>query len=125
MADAEVLPDDQAKINRFGNLNTQCTSLRSELADLEKKKQAYTDAADELELIQGEESLDAVPYQVGSTFMIFPIDAAIEEVGKDAVPFAARADNIRALIAEKEAEMATLRTILYAKFGRDRINLGD
>jgi prefoldin subunit 4 len=125
MGEAEVLPDDQAKINRFGNLNTQCTSLRSELADLEKKRQAYTDATDELELVQAEGTLDAVPYQVGSTFMIFPIDDAIEEVGKDAEPFAARADEIRALIAEKEAEMATLRAILYAKFGRERINLGD
>jgi prefoldin subunit 4 len=125
MEGVEVLAEDQAKINRFGNLNTQCNSLRSELAEIEKKKQQFSDATDELELAQAEETLDVVPYQVGNTFMIFSIEAAIEEVAKDSAPFAARADEIRGLIAEKEAEMATLRGILYGKFGRDRINLGD
>jgi hypothetical protein len=56
--------------------------------------------------------------------MIFPIDLAIEEAGKDAAPIAARAAELRGLIAENEAEMATLRALLYGTFGRDRINLG-
>lgn len=34
----EVLQEDQTKINRFGNLNAQCSALRSELAELEKNK---------------------------------------------------------------------------------------
>jgi prefoldin subunit 4 len=126
MADVpEVLQEDQAKINRFGNLNSQCTALRIELAELEKKKQAYADANDELELAQAEGTLESVPYQVGNTFMVFPIDVAIEEVGKDSSPNTTRSDELRAQIAEKEAEMATLRAILYGKFGRERINLGD
>jgi prefoldin subunit 4 len=123
MDGVEVLQDDQARINRFGNLNTQCTSLRSELADLEKKKQAYEDANDEIGLVEGE--LSEVPYQVGGTFMIFPLEVAKAEAEKDAQPIAARAEEVKAVIAEKEAEMAQLRTVLYGKFGRARINLGD
>jgi prefoldin subunit 4 len=125
MEAVEVVAEDQAKINRFGNLNTQCTSLRGELADLEKRKQSYTDATDELELAQAEDTADAVPYQVGGAFMVFPIDLAIEEAGKDADAISARLDEVRSQIAEKEAEMASLRVVLYGKFGRDRINLGD
>jgi prefoldin subunit 4 len=125
MSQPEVLPDDQARINRFGNLNTQCVALRMELADLEKKKTAYDDAGDELELAQAEDTFKAAPYQIGTAFLELPLDVAIDEVHRDAEVLAQRVAAVKAQIAEREKEMAVLRTILYTKFGREHINLGE
>jgi prefoldin subunit 4 len=125
MSQPEVLPDDQVKINRFGNLNTQCVALKMELADLEKKKAGYDDAGDELELAQGEETFQIAPYQIGTAFLGLPLDVAIDEAHRDAEALAERVAGIKAQIAEREKEMSMLRTVLYAKFGREHINLGE
>ena len=124
MADLEVLASDQAKINKFGNLNTQCVALKMELEKLEKKKEQYSNSNDDLEEAQMMETFDKVLYQVGTTFVELPIDTALEEVGKEKDEIEAKVNSLKAQISEKESEMDILRTALYAKFGRDNINLG-
>jgi prefoldin subunit 4 len=124
MAQVEVLAADQERINKFGNLNTQANTLKLELADLEKKKAQFEAAADDLELAEAEGTIDAAPYQIGIAFIEFPVDVATEQVRADATEFEAKANELKAKIAAKEEEMDLLRTTLYAKFGRDNINLG-
>lgn len=121
MAQLEVLPADQEKINKFGNLNTQVTSHKMELDALIKKRQSYEDA--ELEIMEAD--AEEAPYQIGNTFMVLPVDTVNEELGKDNEAVSEKISQLEAIIAEKESEMSTLRTVLYAKFGRDNINLGD
>jgi chaperonin cofactor prefoldin len=67
MAQVEVLAVDQEKINKFGNLNTQCVALKMELADLEKKKTSFEGAGDELELAEAEGTVESTPYQIGTS----------------------------------------------------------
>ncbi|KAK8900636.1 Prefoldin subunit 4 [Tritrichomonas musculus] len=124
MAELEVLASDQEKINKFGNLNTQCVALKMELEKLEKKKEQYGNANDDLEEAQMMETFDKVLYQVGTAFVELPVDTALEEVGKEKAEIEAKANSLKAQISEKESEMDVLRTALYAKFGRDNINLG-
>lgn len=124
MAELEVLASDQAKINKFGNLNTQCVALKIELEKLEKKKEQYSNANDDLDEAQMMETFDKVLYQVGTTFVELPLDTALEEVGKEKEEIEAKVNSLKAQISEKESEMDILRTALYAKFGRDNINLG-
>ncbi|OHT00639.1 Prefoldin subunit 4 [Tritrichomonas foetus] len=124
MAEIEVLAGDQVKINKFGNLNTQCTALKIELEALEKKKEQYNNANDDLEEAQMMENFESAPYQIGSVFIELPIDTALEELSKDKEAIDAKVNELKAKISEKESEMDLLRTALYAKFGRDNINLG-
>jgi prefoldin subunit 4 len=125
MTQVEVLEADQEKINKFGNLNSQCTALDVELAALEAKKKSYDGAAEELEMAQLEEVIDKVPFRMGTAFVELPIDISLDEVRKDCEEIGNKVEVIKAQIAEKKAEMATLRAILYGKFGRENINLGD
>jgi prefoldin subunit 4 len=124
MAKVEVLAADQERINKFGNLNTQSNTLKLELTDIEKKKAQFEAAADDLELAEAEGIIDAAPYQIGIAFLEFPVDLATEQVRADAAEFESKAAELKAKIDAKEAEMDVLRTTLYAKFGRDNINLG-
>lgn len=120
----EVLAIDQEKINRFGNLNSQCIALHMELESLEKTKESFSNANDDLEEAQLMETFDKVPYKVGNAFIVLPIDTAIEELSNDNEKIETKIQSIKSQIAEREDEMATLRTALYSKFGRDNINLG-
>ena len=122
---AEVLAVDQEKINRFGNLNTQCIALKLELGKLEKKKEGYEEVATDLELVQLENDVEVAPYQVGTAFIELPIDTAVEEAQKDGEDMDQKIEEIKSKIAEKKAEMSLLRGALYAKFGRENINLGN
>ncbi|KAH0795136.1 Prefoldin subunit 4 [Histomonas meleagridis] len=124
MAQIEVLAADQEKINRFGNLNSQCIALKMELEALEKKKESYQNSNDDLEEAQMMETFDKAPYQVGNAFVVLPIDTAIEEIEHDKGLIEQKIAQIKGQIDERESEMSTLRTALYAKFGRENINLG-
>ena len=122
MADIEVLADDQKRINRFGNLNTQVTALEMELKKLKKQQQDFQDASEEVELLDGE--ADFIPFKIGTAFIELPYDDAAEELQVEAAEIDKRIDVLNAMIQEKKNEMDTLRQVLYGKFGRENINLG-
>lgn len=124
MAEIEVLAADQEKINKFGNLNTQCTALKLELEALQKKKEQYSNANDDLEEAQMMETIENAPYLIGSVFVELPLDKAIDELTKDREEIDKKVASLQEQISAKESEMDILRTTLYAKFGRENINLG-
>lgn len=124
MAEIEVLAADQAKINKFGNLNTQCTALKMELETLEKKNEQFKTATDYLEEAELMGDIETVPYQVGTAFIELPLSTASEEITKDKAEVDEKVNSLKSQIAAKEQEMDLLRTALYGKFGRENINLG-
>jgi len=121
----EVLAGDQERINRFRNLNTQCSALRLELGKLEQRREEYEGLGETLELAELEHSIDAVPYALGTAFTMLPIAPATREAERDAAEMGERISTLRATLGEKRTEMAVLRGELYAKFGRENINLGE
>lgn len=121
----EVLAVDQEKINKFGNLNTQCTALKMELARLEKKREGYEGIDETLELLELEHDAETAPFQIGTAFIQLPIDSAKDEAEKESKALDAAIADIKDQIAGKKAEMAILRKALYDKFGKEHINLGD
>ena len=126
MADTpEVLAVDQEKINKFGNLNTQCTALKLELARLEKRKEGYDGLGETLELLELEHEAESAPYQIGTAFIELPIETAKDEAEKEANEIDAQIADLKDKIAGKKAEMALLRKALYDKFGKNNINLGE
>ena len=126
MADTpEVLAVDQEKINKFGNLNTQCTALKLELARLEKRKEGYEGLGETLELLELEHDAVSAPYQIGTAFIELPIDTAKDEAEKESNEIDAQIADLKDKIAGKKAEMALLRKALYDKFGKNNINLGE
>ena len=123
MTQVEVRAEDQQRINEFGNLNSQCTALKMDLEALEKKKRDYEDSHEEVELLDGME--DTTLYQMGTTFIEIPLDTAMERIDEDLQDIQKDIESVKGKIAEKEARMAELRSVLYGRFGRDQINLGD
>lgn len=122
MAELEVLGEDQQRINKFGNLNAQCNSIQLDLEDVQQKKEHYKDAEEEALLLDGME--DTIPYQIGTAFFELPYDDTNSQIQKDQAELDTKIEQLQEQISTRQAEMNELRNVLYAKFGKDHINLG-
>ena len=122
MAQLEVSAEDQKRINKFGNLSSQVAALKIELDEVEDKKQKYEGAQEDLELEMPE---DDVPYKLGGVFIELSPDEATEELEKDIAELDKRKAYLENEIGTRKAEMKELRTVLYSKFGKENIGLGD
>ena len=123
MAQVEVLAEDQKRINKFGNLNSQVTALKLELESLEKTKKDIEASKEELELLEGME--DIIPYKLGGVFIELPFDDCVKQVDADLEETENKCQVLKQQIDIRLDEMKVLRTLLYEKFGRENINLGD
>lgn len=121
MAQLEVSAEDQQRINKFGNLNSQVAAYKIELEALQDKKTKYETAHEDLEL----EMPDDVPYKLGTAFITMTCDDATEELDKDLAELQERIDYIQGEIDVREKEMKELRSVLYGKFGKENIGLGE
>lgn len=122
MAQLEVSAEDQKRINKFGNLSSQVAALKVELDEVTDKKTKYENAKEDLELDEPEGD---VPYKLGGVFIELSADDATAELEKDIDELAKREDYLRTEIGTRKAEMKELRAVLYGKFGKENIGLGD
>ncbi|EAY15806.1 KE2 family protein [Trichomonas vaginalis G3] len=119
MAQLEVSLEDQQRINKFGNLNSQVAAYKIELEALNDKKTKYETAKEDLEL----EMPDDVPYKIGTAFITLSCDDATEQLDADLAELQQRIDYVQNEIDVRDKEMKELRTVLYSKFGKENIGL--
>ena len=122
MAQLEVSAEDQKRINKFGNLSSQVAALKIELDEVNDKKSKYEGAQEDLELDEPE---DDVPYKLGGVFIELSPEDATAELEKDIEELNKRKEYLENEIAIRKGEMKELRAVLYSKFGKENIGLGD
>lgn len=116
----EVEWTDQQKINEFSKLHGRLTSHESSEKQLKQRKEDLDDLEMEIELIDEDEKL---LYAVGDSFVYLSHSEISEKLQEDKDSLEER---IEALITEKEkvsSRLDELKAALYAKFGRENINL--
>jgi prefoldin subunit 4 len=117
--DVRMTAADKDKINRFSRLLSRRSDLTSVLARREKLRQLHEDAGDELVLVDDDERLQ---YNVGDVFFYddkSEIESRIEETKSE---LDVEISDLRAQVEETTTEIQSLKTVLYAKFGKT-INL--
>lgn len=116
--EADILWEDQQRINRFSILNMEWHDLEKEVKSREEKLHAIQDAADEIELLIG----DSTKCLIGESFVELTNDEALSRLERLKAAETTETDGLRGKMEEMEREMKTLKAHLYAKFGT-RINL--
>ncbi|KAJ1949732.1 hypothetical protein EC988_004655, partial [Linderina pennispora] len=117
--DVEVNWEDQQRINQFSKLNARLERLEDSYKSQKTEKEYLDDLAMEIELLDEEEP---VPYRVGDTFVMLPLEEAQERVEKNKDAIDARVEDLDKQISDISEEMEVLKKELYGKFGR-AINL--
>ncbi|KAJ1940264.1 hypothetical protein FBU59_003862 [Linderina macrospora] len=117
--DVEVNWEDQQRINQFSKLNVRLERLEDSYKTQKTEKEYLDDLAMEIELLDDEEP---VPYRIGDTFVMLPLEEAQERVEKDKDTIDARVEDLDSQISAIAEEMEVLKKALYGKFGR-AINL--
>ncbi|XP_064641042.1 prefoldin subunit 4-like [Lineus longissimus] len=117
--EVHVTFEDQQQINKFARHNAKLQDLQDELDTKKKDLQNLEDAADELVILDEEET---VPYMVGEIF----VSAKPEEAGQLLEAAKERVQKeIKTLdteCGEHKGILSDLKVKLYAKFGNN-INL--
>jgi prefoldin subunit 4 len=116
--EADILWEDQQRINRFSILNMDWHDLEKEVKLREEKLHALQDAADEIELLIG----DSVKCLIGESFVELTNDEVLARLERLKAADRVETEGLRGKMEEMEREMKTLKAHLYAKFG-SRINL--
>ena len=115
---AEILREDQAKINEFSKLNARREECKDEISALEKERQALEDAGDEL-LMQDDET---IKYRLGDCYVYLTPDQVEERLGKATEAIDEEITVKKAALETTVKAMNDLKVALYAKFGKS-INL--
>jgi len=118
---AEVIWEDQQRINSFSKLNTRMRNIEEKLNELKQEKEALDDLATELELADEDEP---VLYKVGEAFLHMPLPRALKRLEKDQTDIDTQVSTLSSSVEQCEKEMKELKVTLYAKFGR-AINLDE
>lgn len=116
----EVEWEDQQKINEFSKLNTRLDANTALEKSLEREKEELEELKLEIELVDEDEKL---MYNIGEAFVCLAQPEILERLEKNAEVVDAKLEK---QVEEKEKiqeRMAELKELLYAKFGRENINL--
>lgn len=116
---AEVLWEDQQKINQFSSYINQKDSLSDQLKSLETEKEYIDDLALEIELLDEEEKIQ---YKIGDSFVFVSVSRAIEMIEKENEALDSKIESLSEKISDIDSELALLKAHLYGKFGNN-INL--
>lgn len=116
---AEVLWEDQQKINRFSSVINKKDQLVAQLEKYKTEKEYVDDLALEIELLDDDEK---VQYKVGDSFVFVGVTRAVEMIEKENEVLDKQIDSTADEISELDLELATLKAHLYGKFGNN-INL--
>lgn len=116
---AEVLWEDQQRINKFSTLILKKDDSQSLLETLRTEKEYLDDLALEVELLDEDEM---VKYKIGEAFFHVKSQNAIAEIEAENERLAAKIAGEESSIAGFDTELNELKHLLYAKFGKN-INL--
>mmetsp|Transcript_28688 Transcript_28688/g.28348 ORF Transcript_28688/g.28348 Transcript_28688/m.28348 type:complete len:120 (+) Transcript_28688:15-374(+) len=115
---ADVLWEDQQRINRFSYLNMRSKEIDQDCKTKEEKFNALQDAVDELELsMEG-----SVRVMIGECLIQCTEEEAIERLEKVKDQKRHDLEVSRGQLEDVQKEMLALKSYLYARFGTN-INL--
>ncbi|ELU18687.1 hypothetical protein CAPTEDRAFT_226422 [Capitella teleta] len=118
--EVNITIEDQSKINTFARHNARLQDLKIEMQKKKKELQNLEDAADELLMIDEEDSL--IPYMIGEVFVRLSTDEATSMLDRSKADLDAEIAGIEAKCDEHKQILSNLKIQLYAKFGNN-INL--
>lgn len=111
---------DQQRINEFSKLNTRFTALEAKLSKLKENKEDLDDLTMDIELVDDDEML---LYHIGDIFAHMQKVDIVARVEKDSELLGEQISDVESKKADISERMAELKDALYAKFGRENINL--
>lgn len=123
--DINVTFEDQQKINRFARLNARMEEIKEELKQKKLVMQNMDDALNEIQVaeLEAEDDNDGVRLMEGEVFVQFGLDGATTWIEGKKKGVEEESASLSQAIETIKEEMNQLKTALYAKFGRDNINL--
>lgn len=116
---AEVLWEDQQRINKFSTLIFKKDEKLEALRKLKVEKEYLDDLGMEIELLDED---DKIQYKLGEVFVFMKVDDAVKKIEAEDEKLTAKISEIDDEIDELDITLADLKKHLYAKFG-DNINL--
>lgn len=116
-----VTYEDQKKINMFARKNARCDELEDEIMQKKKELQNLEDAADDLMLLDEDES-GPVPFLIGEVFINHSMEETEELIEKAKNKLKSEIEGLEKSCADIKSIMDDLKVKLKAKFG-DQINL--
>ena len=122
ISELQVTYEDQSKINRFASHNSKLEEIKEELINKEKELKNIEEAISEMDLYA---ALDDEGFQImeGEIFVHFTAEEALDWVTKKKEELSREVSSMKEEVDRLREEMNTLKTELYAKFGRNNINL--
>lgn len=116
---AEVLWEDQQKINKFSSLINKRDSLTSLLDALKSEKEYIDDLSMEIELLDEGEKIQ---YKIADSFVFVSIEKAVEMIERENETLDEKISAMNDQIDGIDSQLASLKAHLYDKFGNN-INL--
>lgn len=116
---AEVLWEDQQKINQFSSLINQRDLHSDQLKALQTEKEYIDDLALEIELVDEDEKIQ---YKIGDSFVSVSVSKAVEMIEAEHELLDVKIATLSEKIAEIDSKINLLKAHLYGKFGNN-INL--
>lgn len=110
---ADVVWEDQEKINRFSYLSMAYRELEKEAKVKEESLSALQDAMDEIELLMG----DTIRLLIGESLVAVPEDIALARLEEAKDKTREELQEVQASLEEHSKEMSSLKNYLYARFG--------
>ncbi|RKP30099.1 Prefoldin, subunit 4 [Metschnikowia bicuspidata] len=116
---AEVLWEDQQKINQFSSLINQRDLHSDQLKALQTEKEYIDDLALEIELVDEDEQIQ---YKICDSFVSVSVSKAVEMIEAENELLDVKIATLSEKIAEIDSKINLLKAHLYGKFGNN-INL--
>ena len=111
--------DDQKNINAFSKLSVRLERLEDRFQQKKQEKEYLDDLTTELELADEEE---LIKYKVGDAFVSISLEETQERLTVEDSRIKQELEDLSGQLEKVTADMAKLKTLLYAKFGKS-INL--
>lgn len=124
-SDITVTFEDQQKINRFARLNARMEEIKEEQKSKKHVLQNMDDALNDISAaeLEADDPSEGVGIREGETFVKFDFDKATEWIEDKKKGIEEEVTSLNASIETIREEMNQLKTALYARFGKDNINL--
>ena len=118
--------EDQQKINRFARLNARKEEIMEEINGKKAILQNISDALSDIDaasLEADDDETGAVRIMEGEVFVSFGFESASNWIEMKKKETEEEIETLKSSIETIKAEMIQLKTALYAKFGKENINL--
>lgn len=116
---AEVLWEDQQKINQFSSLINKKDALSEQLEAFKTEKEYIDDLALEIELLDEDEKIQ---YKIADSFIFVTVPKAVEMIEQENESLESKITAAQEEIDELDSQLSMLKAHLYGKFGKN-INL--